>query len=113
MKLDSTEQLVGKTDYDFSPPELACNYVADDQNGDAEPCDPLFDREESHRADDGTPMCLLTTKVPLYNDEGEVIGVVGIGHDITARKKADEEILASQRRWRTKPIRPRATSWPI
>ena len=95
LQLNSTDELVGKTDYDFSPPELACNYVADDQivmrSG-----QPLLDREESHQAEDGTPICLLTTKVPLSNKDGAVSGVVGIGHDITARKKADQEILAAK-----------------
>ena len=91
--LKSTKDLQGKTDYDFSPPELACNYVADDQivmrTG-----EPLVDREESHDTpDEGISICLLTTKVPLRNNQGDVIGVVGIGHDITERKKAETQIL--------------------
>ncbi len=85
LKLDSVEQLVGKTDYDFSPPELACEYVADDQDV-MRKGHPLVDREESHRSEDGASMCLLTTKVPLKNNAGVVTGVVGIGHDITAQK---------------------------
>ena len=32
LKLESAAEMVGKTDYDFSPPEMACNYVTDDQN---------------------------------------------------------------------------------
>jgi PAS domain S-box-containing protein len=92
LKLDCTEDLIGKTDYDFSPPDLACNYVADDQivmrSG-----EPLLDREESHRSEKGDPICLLTTKVPLENEDGIVNGVVGIGHDITERKKADQQII--------------------
>ncbi|MGI9470734.1 MAG: PAS domain-containing protein, partial [Rubripirellula sp.] len=92
LKLVSTDDLIGKTDYDFSPPELACNYVADDQIV-MRNCEPLLDREESHRSDAGEPICLLTTKVPLEDEEGVVNGVVGIGHDITERKKADQEIL--------------------
>ncbi len=95
LQLTSTDDLLGKTDYDFSPPELACNYVADDQTV-MRSGEPLMDREESHQAEDGTPICLLTTKVPLTDAEGVVTGVVGIGHDITARKKADEEILAAK-----------------
>jgi two-component system sensor histidine kinase/response regulator len=95
LKLDSPADMIGKTDYDFSPPELACNYVTDDQNV-MRSGEPLFDREESHRADDGTPIWLLTTKVPLRDSEGGVIGVVGIGHDITGRKKAEKEILAAK-----------------
>ena len=92
LKLDRAEDLIGKTDYDFSPPDLACNYVADDQivmrSG-----EPLLDREESHRSETGEPICLLTTKVPLENEDGIVNGVVGIGHDITERKKADQQII--------------------
>ena len=94
-KLASPEELLGKTDYDFSPPELACNYVTDDQNV-MRSGEPLLDREESHQSEDGRPFWLLTTKVPLRNAEGEVIGVVGIGHDITERKKAEAEIVAAK-----------------
>lgn len=93
--LNSAADLIGKTDYDFSPAEMACNYVTDDQNvmrrGES-----LFDREESHHGDDGTPLWLLTTKVPLRRADGNVIGVVGIGHDITERKKFEKEILEAK-----------------
>ncbi|MCC9599062.1 PAS domain-containing protein [Stieleria sp. JC731] len=93
--LESTDQIIGKSDYDFSPAELACNYVTDDQNvmrtGKA-----LFDREESHQGSDGQPRWLLTTKVPLRDSEGTVVGVVGIGHDITERKKFEKEIVQAK-----------------
>ncbi|MEM1068677.1 MAG: response regulator, partial [Planctomycetota bacterium] len=95
LKIDDVKALVGRTDYDFSPPELACNYVADDQIVMREG-KPLLDREETHRNELGEQLWLLTTKVPLRDTEGDVCGVVGIGHDITARKQADEEILAAK-----------------
>lgn len=95
LKLENPTDLVGKNDYDFSPPELACNYVADDQivmrNREA-----LLDREESHKAKTGDDIWLLTTKVPLIDENGVVNGVVGIGHDITARKRAEREILQAK-----------------
>ena len=95
LQLDRPDQIVGKNDYDFSPPEMACNYVADDQivmrTG-----EPLLDREESHHAEAGDVIWLLTTKVPLMDDSGVVSGVVGIGHDITARKKAERELLTAK-----------------
>ncbi|MCA9138242.1 MAG: PAS domain-containing protein, partial [Planctomycetales bacterium] len=93
--LNSPDDLTGKTDYDFSPPEMACNYVTDDQNV-MRTGEPLLDREESHHGDDGTPLWLLTTKVPLRGQDGEVIGVVGIGHDITERKKFEKELLEAK-----------------
>ncbi len=95
LNLGSLTEIKGKTDYDYSPAEMACNYVTDDQNvmrrGEA-----LVDREESHRGKGGAPVWLLTTKVPLSNADGEVIGVVGIGHDVTEQKRANEEILAAK-----------------
>ncbi|TWU55187.1 PAS domain-containing protein [Rubripirellula reticaptiva] len=95
LALDSTDQLLGRTDYDFSSPEMACDYVADDQNV-MRSQKPLVDREETHRTEDGNTICLLTTKVPLFGSDGEVLGVVGIGHDITKRKRADEDMLAAK-----------------
>ncbi|TWU36128.1 PAS domain-containing protein [Novipirellula artificiosorum] len=93
--LESLDQLVSKTDYDFNPPELACNFVADDQ-GVVRSGEPLLDQEESSQHADGSPIWLLTTKVPLRNKEGEVVGIVGIGRDITARKIATVELLRAK-----------------
>ncbi|QEG01769.1 Signal transduction histidine-protein kinase BarA [Stieleria maiorica] len=93
--LQSPEELIGKTDYDFSPAEMACNYVTDDQNV-MRTGEPLMDREESHHGDRGEELWLLTTKVPLRSPEGDVIGVVGIGHDITERKKFEKELMEAK-----------------
>ena len=93
--LDCQTEIVGKTDYDFSPPEFACHYVSDDQNV-MQNGEPLFDREETHRSETGDDLWLLTTKVPLYNSQREVIGVVGIAHDITNRKRATQELLEAK-----------------
>ncbi len=88
-------EIIGRNDYDFSPPEMACNYVADDQNvmrsGKA-----LVDQEETIRRSDGKTIWLLTTKVPLHNDDGEVMGMVGISRDITARKQAAQELMSAK-----------------
>ncbi len=93
--LRSVDDMVGKTDYDFSPPEMACNYVADDQivmrSGKA-----LIDQEETSQHTDGSRLWLLTTKVPLTGPDGSVIGMVGIGRDITTRKLVSEELLAAK-----------------
>jgi two-component system sensor histidine kinase/response regulator len=87
----SVEEVVGKTDYDFVPPELACNYVADDQlvmrSG-----KPLIDQEEINKDPEGNPVWVMTTKVPIRDDRGEIAGLVGIGRDITKRKRAQEQL---------------------
>ena len=86
----SEADLLGKTDDEFYPPEVAAAFTADDkqvfQSG-----QPILNREEPTTWADGTRGWQLTSKVPLRNNTGEVIGLVGIGHDITARKQAEAE----------------------
>ena len=92
---DSLEEVVGKTDYDFSPPELASNFVADDQQV-IRTGQPLIDREETAKTSDGKEVWLLTTKVPLRDADGSIIGLVGIGRNITKRKHAERQLLAAK-----------------
>lgn len=86
------EELIGKSDYDFFPEELAKQYFADEQaliqSGEA-----LIDHEEPtiNQATGETEAWNLTTKVPLYDSHGKPIGLVGIGRDITYRKRAEAE----------------------
>ena len=93
--LTDPSAILGKTDYDFSPPEMACHYVTDDQNV-MRSGEPLVDREETHQGEKGEELWLLTTKVPLYNSKRDIIGVVGIAHDITNRKRADRDLLEAK-----------------
>ncbi len=95
MGAESVEEVVGKTDYDFVPPELACNYVADDQWV-MRSAGPLIDQEELNKDPDGNPLWVLTTKVPLRDAGGKVTGLVGIGRDITRRKHEQEELEAAR-----------------
>jgi PAS domain S-box-containing protein len=89
--VDDPDTLLGKNDFDFYPPELATNYRADDlaviQSG-----QPIFNREEPNRTIDGQPRWLLTTKVPLRDRQGQIIGLVGIARDITERKRIEEQL---------------------
>jgi PAS domain S-box-containing protein len=82
------EQLLGKTDRDFYAKELADAYLQDDQNV-MRTKQPLFAREEECINERGDNIFLLTTKVPLLDNHGEVTGIAGVGRDITARRKAE------------------------
>jgi PAS domain S-box-containing protein len=93
--LETLDELVGKTDYDFLPTEMACNFVADDQVV-MRTNEAMLGQEESLRRSDGSLIWLSTTKVPLRGEDGEVVGLVGIGRDITQRKHAEEELLAAK-----------------
>ena len=92
--VESLDQLKGKHDYDFLPPELACNYVADDQivmrSG-----EPQYNHEEASRDTKGNVAWLLTSKVPLRSPAGDIIGLVGIGRNITKRKMAEQDLMAA------------------
>ncbi|MCG6154418.1 PAS domain-containing protein [Rubinisphaera margarita] len=93
--IDHPDELIGKTDYDFSPPELAASFQEDDQRV-MRSGDKLIAREEVNEDSDGNVTYFLTTKVPIRNPEGEVIGLVGIGRDITGLKKAQLELTKAR-----------------
>ncbi len=85
-------EIIGKTDFDFFPREMAEGFFADEQavirSG-----EPLIDREEwvLDRIT-GQLREISTTKVPFRDRSGKVIGIVGIGRDITERKRYEERI---------------------
>jgi diguanylate cyclase (GGDEF)-like protein/PAS domain S-box-containing protein len=91
MQAKTTQELVGKTDFDYYPRELAEQYYADDQvvikSG-----EPLLNREEPGLGEDGERRWVLTTKMPLKDKQGQIVGLVGIGHDITNRKKVENAL---------------------
>ncbi|MBK9926893.1 MAG: PAS domain S-box protein [Anaerolineales bacterium] len=84
------EDVLGKTDFDMYPPELAAKFWADDKfildTGQS-----IINREEPAQDKDGNPIWLLTTKVPLMDGNGEITGIVGIGRDITRQKQSAME----------------------
>jgi PAS domain S-box-containing protein len=82
-------EIVGKTDYDFVDRELADFFVANDRKAIAAG-KPTSNEEWVTFADDGHRALLDTIKTPMYDSQGELIGVLGIAHDITARKRAEE-----------------------
>ncbi|MBI5958738.1 MAG: PAS domain S-box protein [Chloroflexi bacterium] len=85
------EQMIGRTDFDFFPVEYASLYQSDDyeviRSGTA-----LVNQEEPSVDAEGRLRWLLTTKVPLRDNNGQIIGLVGIGRDITERKQAEDEL---------------------
>ena len=88
--LDDPAAGVGKSDRDFFRGGRAEQYLADEQlimtSG-----EPIVDKEEKGAWPDGRVAYLSTTKVPLRDAQGEIVGTFGISRDITARKQAEEE----------------------
>jgi len=96
----SPEEVVGKTDFDYYPPELAERYYAVEQQI-IQTGEPIFDLEEPILDAEGNPGWILTTKIPLHDGQGRIIGLVGIGHDVTERIKAEQERMERERLLRT------------
>lgn len=83
-------ELPGRTDAEIWPPDLAQKYMADDREimASATPRqieEPIVDTA-------GRQTWILTTKTPICNDRGEVIGTTGIARDITERKRYENTL---------------------
>ncbi len=86
-----TESIEGRTVFDLFPKALAERYHADDLYV-LETGAPLRNREEPARPTSRNVAWLSTTKMPLRDPSGRVVGVVCVSSDITARKEADEKL---------------------
>lgn len=84
--------IVGKTDYDFVPKELA-DFFRDNDRAAISAGKPSMNEEEIIYADDGHREVLETIKTPMYAADGGIIGVLGVGRDITLRKEQELRIL--------------------
>ncbi len=82
--------IVGKTDYDFVDGELADLFRENDRRAMAAG-KPTCNEEWITFADDGHSALLDTIKTPMFDPEGNLVGVLGIGRDITERKRTEEE----------------------
>lgn len=91
MGCKSEAEAVGKNDFEIYPRELAEQYFADDQKV-IQSRQPLINREEKIVSPDGTVRWILSSKIPLPGRDGEIMGVVGMGRDITAMKEAHEKL---------------------
>jgi diguanylate cyclase (GGDEF)-like protein/PAS domain S-box-containing protein len=85
------EELIGKTDFDLHAPEFARGFYADEQRV-IHTAEPAIALEESIMTTEGHRKWLSTSKVPLRDDSGKIIGIVGICRDVTERKLAEDQI---------------------
>ena len=90
----SEAEIVGKTDYDFVPREMADFFRANDQ-ATLNSKGPRVNEEDVTFADDGHKEWLLTIKTPMVDADGSIIGVLGIGRNMNVVKEAEEAMQAS------------------
>ena len=87
----TTAFLRGKRDVDLYPPEVAAGFRKDEDAIMATGM-PVINKEELIVGADGREIHILTTKLPYRNPEGAVIGIIGMGRNITLRKGYDEQM---------------------
>ncbi len=87
--------IIGKTDYDFVDHEQADAFRAADLSTLAAGTARTFEEEITFAAD-GQRVRLETTKIPLHDTDRCLIGVMGIGWDITVRQQSEAQLRAAQ-----------------
>src|SRR6266496_3907717 len=95
MGVKSADDLLGKTDFEFYPEELARGFWEDEQ-AIMQSGRRLINKEEVTQDGAGQTKWTITTKLCHRDREDEVIGIMGMGHDITSRKIAERELIAAR-----------------
>jgi len=96
---DNPAAIVGKTDRELYPAEMAAKFMSDEAalftSGES-----VIDKEERPLGVDGQGHWMSTTKVPLRNLAGEIIGLVGINRDIERRKASEDALREREKQLR-------------
>ncbi len=87
----SEAEILGKTDYDFVDKELADFFRENDHCAIAAG-EARINEETITFASDGHSEVLEVIKTPMYSAAGELIGVLGVGRDVTERKRIEAEL---------------------
>jgi PAS domain S-box-containing protein len=94
----SVEDVLGKNNAELVPPETAKRIMAVDRR--------VIETGESQTGEEimtvqGVDRTFLFNKAPYRDHRGEVAGVIGIGRDITERKRAEERLQEAEKRYRS------------
>ena len=90
-KQGKVDDLIGKCDHDFYEKDLADQFLQDEKNI-MTSGKPLIGHIEPGFDENHNPIIVSTTKVPITNLSGNIIGLVGIGRDVTAITEAERKI---------------------
>lgn len=93
--LSSEAEIIGKTDFDIFPKEVAERIHEDDRKV-IEKGESILSKEEPVYDSEGAERWLLTTKVPLRGNDGKINGLVGVGIDVTEKRAVDEALKRSE-----------------
>lgn len=85
------QKLIGKTDFDFHRKELAQEYYDDEQRI-MKSGKPMINKEEVGLDMEGNDIVVSTTKIPIRDSSNHVVGIIGIGRDITMQKEVEQKL---------------------
>ena len=100
--MGDVSEIIGKTDYDIYPKEVADIYTKDDRKV-IEKGETVVNREEILPAKNKDRI-ILTSKFPLRNTENKIVGLVGIGRDITELKENQSRLNLLQQTIQQTPL---------
>ncbi len=96
----SENEIIGGTDYDLLEPEVASRCLETDRAAIAAGCLRIAEEWITHRGI-GQRVLLETRKTPVFDANGRMTGVLGVGCDITKRRQTAEALAAREREFRT------------
>ncbi|MDP4210084.1 MAG: PAS domain S-box protein [Bacteroidota bacterium] len=95
----SVDEIIGKSDFDYFPASMAQEFFEEEQalfkTG-----IPVINKEQTIVDHSGYTRILLTTKLPMRDSQGQIIGLAGTGHDITDRKIVEQALKLSEEKYR-------------
>jgi PAS domain S-box-containing protein len=100
LRVKDAADAVGKTDFDFYGPEHAQD-ARNDEIKIMETGQPLVAKEEKETWLDGRETWALTTKMPMRDAAGKIVGTFGHTHDITQRKAGEAALRESEEHFRS------------
>ncbi|MFC1498786.1 ATP-binding protein [Verrucomicrobiota bacterium] len=92
-ELSDPKEAIGKTDHDFYPKENADEFYADEQTI-IKSGEPMIAKEENSIRPGVPESWASTTKMPILDNDGKIVGIFGISRDITGHKRDEKDALA-------------------
>jgi PAS domain S-box-containing protein len=89
------EEIVGKTDFDFFPPEVAARFYADEEHV-VRTGQPIVNADEEIIDASGQRRYLLTTRLPVKDPQGQILGTFAISRDVTEEKRINQALKEAQ-----------------
>jgi PAS domain S-box-containing protein len=92
MNAGSPDNIIGKSDFDFFPKKMAEKFYHDEQHI-MQTKSPLINIQEEVLDQESKVITISTTKVPWFDNDGNILGIIGIGRNISKIKKTEKQLI--------------------